>query len=780
MKRLLIVALALFLGITAFSQPKRHIVVEELTGTWCTFCPRGTWYGDSLSHMYEDLIFISVHVNDPMELPGYPDSTNLTGAPTANVDRVKKALSTSVWFEGVDVRMKEIPEAAVYIETSFNASSRELTAIVSAKFHQNLSGDYRFAAIVLEDGVSGDNTQYNQTNYYSGNSSYWGGFEKLPASIPYSMIAYDHVGRALLGGYYGKQNSMPGTITSGDSFSYTFSYTVPADYDENYLRVAGLVVDAATAEIINARKSPYLAGNTNARPFFINSPDPDAYVGTEYEEIIYAHDPDDKILTITTVGSVPPWLNVTVKGKVVTLKGTPTAMGTIPLELKIDDGTESITKVFDIIVNAAYPENWQLVGGNHVSSTPAFAPDIAVNRNNSLFASYTDNSSQILYVFQLVNGSWKQVGGSVDFGANWNSIAVDKDGIPWVLYNLYDGTDVKDLQVKRFNGSSWERVGQIISGARTDGIDIAFDNNNVAHVSCREGENNAMMLKYNKSNGFWDLVGYSFAYRGAGTNIAFDSKNRPHALYADIDHNQIPYVKFFENDLWDVVGGNSFDTSGVYGYYGFAIDKNDNIYVALTRNYMKQIMVYKYDGTSWSVIGENITGGEAFNTRIAVDNWGKVYVLFRDGLKKNRATLMTLNGSTWESVGPRGFNRGNISFGELVVDNNNMPLVSYRDGGNNENFAVMSYGLFTDVKENRISSNEVNAYPNPAKDRVQLDMKNINEGIYLITDIFGHTIAKGSFSAENVSINVKDLSSGVYFISILSNNQQWYSKFTKE
>ncbi|MBC8344365.1 MAG: T9SS type A sorting domain-containing protein, partial [Bacteroidetes bacterium] len=337
-----------------------------------------------------------------------------------------------------------------------------------------------------------------------------------------------------------------------------------------------------------------------------------------------------------------------------------------------------------------------------------------------------------------------------------------------------------DLQVKRFNGTSWERVGQIISGARTDGIDIAFDNNNVAHVSCREGENNAMMLKYNKSNGFWDLVGYSFAYRGAGTNIAFDSKNRPHALYADIDHNQIPYVKFFENDLWDVVGGNSFDTSGVYGYYGFAIDKNDNIYVALTRNYMKQIMVYKYDGTSWSVIGENITGGEAFNTRIAVDNWGKVYVLFRDGLKKNRATLMTLNGSTWESVGPRGFNRGNISFGELVVDNNNMPLVSYRDGGNNENFAVMSYGLFTDVKENRISSNEVNAYPNPAKDRVQLDMKNINEGIYLITDIFGHTIAKGSFSAENVSINVKDLSSGVYFISILSNNQQWYSKFTKE
>ena len=107
------------------------------------------------------------------------------------------------------------------------------------------------------------------------------------------------------------------------------------------------------------------------------------------------------------------------------------------------------------------------------------------------------------------------------YGANWNSIAVDKDGIPWVLYNLYDGTDVKDLQVKRFNGSSWERVGQIISGARTDGIDIAFDNNNVAHVSCREGENNAIMLKYNKSNGFWDLVGYSFAYRGAGTNIAF-------------------------------------------------------------------------------------------------------------------------------------------------------------------------------------------------------------------------------------------------------------------
>ncbi|MBT6838030.1 MAG: Omp28-related outer membrane protein [Bacteroidetes bacterium] len=781
MKRLLIVALALFLGITAFSQPKRHMVVEELTGTWCTYCPRGNWYADSMTHEYEDLIFIALHVNDPMELVGYPDSSGLTGAPTANIDRVKKKLSTGIWFEGLTVRMTEIPEANVYVSTTYNATTRKLTATVSAEFFEDLAGDYRFAAVVVEDGVTGDNTQYNQTNYYAGNSSYWGGYEKMPASIPYYMIAYDHVGRALLGGYYGKQNSLPASISTNDTFSYTFTYTLPAEFNENYIRVAGLLVNAATSEIINANKSPYMNGNTNAKPFFINTPEVDAYVSTEYDETIYAHDPDDKNITITTVGTVPPWLTVGIKGKVVTLLGTPTAVGTVNLELKIDDGTESINKVFTINVNAAYPHNWQLVGGTQVGGKQVFAPDVAVNKNNTIFTSYTDLATQQVLVHQLQNGNWKQVGGAVDYMGNWTSMSVDKAGIPYVLYNIYDGTDVKNLMVKKFNGTNWEQVGQIITPSPTAGIDIGFDNNNIPHIVCQEGENNAMMMFYNKSTGYWDLVGYSLAYRGASLNMAFDSKNRPLAMYVDIDNNNIPYVKRFENDVWEVVGGNSVDTSGVYAYYGFAVDKNDNIYVALTRNYQKQLMVYKYDGTSWSMIGEDIAGGESFNTRIVVDNWGKVYVLSRDGIKKDRPTVWSWDGSVWESTGPRGFSKSSISFGEITIDNNNMPIVSYRDAGNNYNQTVMSYGTFTDIEEDFIfTDNSIDAYPNPAKNRIQLDLSNATSGDYIVSDIFGHTVAKGSFQSESVSINISHLLSGVYIVTVHADNQQWYSKFTKE
>ena len=59
--------LLLSLIITALSlTAQRNVLVEELTGTWCQYCPGGIYYGDSLSHAYDNVYFVAVHTIDAM------------------------------------------------------------------------------------------------------------------------------------------------------------------------------------------------------------------------------------------------------------------------------------------------------------------------------------------------------------------------------------------------------------------------------------------------------------------------------------------------------------------------------------------------------------------------------------------------------------------------------------------------------------------------------------------------------------------------------------------
>src|SRR5690606_25710137 len=141
----------------------------------------------------------------------------------------------------------------VAIDVTTELSGSELTVNASATFYSNFSNaNFRFAAILIEDDVTGTGSGYAQENYYAGGSyGPMGGYESLPATIPASQMVYDHVGRALLGGYNGQAGSIPTTITDGQTVDYTFNYTIPSAFKPNRLSVAVLVIDANTGRVVN-------------------------------------------------------------------------------------------------------------------------------------------------------------------------------------------------------------------------------------------------------------------------------------------------------------------------------------------------------------------------------------------------------------------------------------------------------------------------------------------------------------------------------------------------
>lgn len=242
----------------------KKIVIEEGTGTWCGWCPRGIVameYMYSQSSMFPNFIGIAVHNGDPMVVGAYNTGAAFSGFPGSNVDRVLlgKGVSSQEWKNFYNARRNLVPPAEIALDANINVSTRKLTATVSSDFYTKFSNaNFRLALVVVEDGLSGTTSGWKQKNYYSitdyGNSGPMGGFESKPGSV--SGMVYDRVGVALIGGYSGQSGSVPSIINDEDHFTYDFTYTLPTTINFANASVVALLIDQVTGEIVNASESP--------------------------------------------------------------------------------------------------------------------------------------------------------------------------------------------------------------------------------------------------------------------------------------------------------------------------------------------------------------------------------------------------------------------------------------------------------------------------------------------------------------------------------------------
>lgn len=240
--------------------PNRRMVVEEATGTWCGWCPRGAVGLDHMTENYPDnFIGIAVHNGDPMTLAEYDDAAGFSAFPTCRINRLDPVTDPSAdnlenLFHQTTVEQLSI--ASIEHQATYNQDTRELVATLTSEFVNPYTGDFRFSIVLTEDGVTSTEPGYAQANYYSGGTTPMAGYENLPNPVPADQMVYDHVGRALIGGYDGVLNSIPSSVAIGEQYDYTFNYTLPDEFNDSQMHVVSLVLNAQTGEIINAIASP--------------------------------------------------------------------------------------------------------------------------------------------------------------------------------------------------------------------------------------------------------------------------------------------------------------------------------------------------------------------------------------------------------------------------------------------------------------------------------------------------------------------------------------------
>lgn len=230
--------------------PQQRFVVEEGTGTWCGWCPRGIVAFRHMAEKYpETFIGIAVHKNDPLATNSYSKLT-FKGYPGCYVNRNLKN-PTSPEAGTLEVMHNKYvanpPHIGVEIEANFTDDTKKKinAKALTTFFADEQNVNYKVSFVLIENGIKG----YKQSNYYAGGKyGKMGGFEDLPGSVAIDM---DHVARMNYS-FYGVDGSIPTSVKADETVEYAAQLDVPKNIQNaDNLYLIALLINSK-GEIENA------------------------------------------------------------------------------------------------------------------------------------------------------------------------------------------------------------------------------------------------------------------------------------------------------------------------------------------------------------------------------------------------------------------------------------------------------------------------------------------------------------------------------------------------
>lgn len=229
----------------------RRIVMEEATGTWCGWCPRGMMTIEQMKKKYPDnFIAIAIHNDYEMQVGNSynPFLDMVESYPSAYINRKD-------WIDPwpFDIEdMKDKGEAKVTTQARcLSAKEVEVESETVFGFSDSETAEYRLAYVVTEDNVG----PYMQYNAYSNPTAEdnpddpmnWWVHQDSPVTMTFNDVARE------IFDYNGVEGLLPKGVVEGETYKTTYTLTVPDNVmDLSNVRIVTLILDTRTGEILNA------------------------------------------------------------------------------------------------------------------------------------------------------------------------------------------------------------------------------------------------------------------------------------------------------------------------------------------------------------------------------------------------------------------------------------------------------------------------------------------------------------------------------------------------
>ena len=370
---------------------------------------------------------------------------------------------------------------------------------------------------------------------------------------------------------------------------------------------------------------------------------------------------------------------------------------------------------------------WQTVGSGSIYDINSyFRFDFEIDSEGNLYLAYVDDiAGQIKMTVKKFNGtSWEFVGeqGFSEGEIQFPQIDFDSNDVPFVVYR--DFANGNNATVKKFNGSSWELVGDAgFTEAGAWCTSIIIDNNDIPYVSYMDWANGQKISVDRFVGGEWETVGspgFSIAEAWT-TNMGIDAGNIPYVVYNDQGDNDNTYLKKWNGNSWETVGGGSVSTDA-------GLDAN-----------------------------------------FIFDNNNNVYVVFQDySVSQAPASVKKLVGSNWEYLGEAGFPGTNCRYTSIAIDNEGSIFIAYVEMYNGQGLTVAQHpSVVSFMKE--IQKPEVVIYPNPTNGIIKIITHHDEKVLHIsLTDISGKLIFQSNEMDPTIDLSGYD--KGIYFIQIETAN----------
>lgn len=247
--------------------PVHRPMLEEFTGTWCGWCPRGYYALKALSELYGDgIVLAAYHEGDPMDVTEtYP--IEVTGFPSAtfNRDGVEDPYygNGDVGFcmkDEVVTSMETMVPAAIEVSATWaNADKTAIAVKAKSTFFENKEdAGYKIGYLLINNGLSGSGASWTQSNYYPDYAAQYVGTElEMLTTWPNKvsgLVFNDVVVDA--SGMNGVEGSVPSDVAYNTSYETEFLFDIASNHviqDKDKLYVAAFIINP-NGTILNANK----------------------------------------------------------------------------------------------------------------------------------------------------------------------------------------------------------------------------------------------------------------------------------------------------------------------------------------------------------------------------------------------------------------------------------------------------------------------------------------------------------------------------------------------